>query len=234
VPDLNGDGSVDLLDYPIYKNNSDILVNTMRPVPSPIASLPNVAIGTQVWQSTNLDVIIYRDGTPIPQVTDPTAWANLTTGAWCYYNNDPGNGTTYGKLYNWYAVAGIHDNDPNTPNKILAPEGWHIPTDAEWTTLTIFLGGSSLAGGKMKATDTSLWRNPNTGATNSSSFTGIPAGGRYNDGSFNNIGSSSYLWSYSEASSRYAWFRSLNYNLGNVNRFNDSKKYGYSVRCLRD
>jgi uncharacterized protein (TIGR02145 family) len=234
VPDLNGDGSVDLLDYPIYKNNSDILVNTVRPVPLPIASLPNVAIGTQVWQSTNLDVIIYRDGTPIPQVTDSTVWANLTTGAWCYYNNDPGNGTTYGKLYNWYAVAGIHDNDPNTPNKILAPEGWHIPTDAEWTTLTIFLGGSSLAGGKMKATDTSLWRNPNTGATNSSSFTGIPAGGRYNDGSFNNIGSSSYLWSYSEASSRYAWFRSLNYNLGNVNRFNDSKKYGFSVRCLRD
>jgi len=69
-----------------------------------------------------------------PQVTDNTEWANLTTGAWCYYDNDP----TKGKLYNWYAVAGIHDNDPNTPNKELAPEGWHVPTDAEWTTLVNF------------------------------------------------------------------------------------------------
>ena len=85
-----------------------------------------VTIGTQIWQSTNLDVTTYRDGTPIPQVTDPTQWANLTTGAWCYYNNDPANGTIYGKLYNWYAVAGIHDTDPSTPNKILAPQGWHV------------------------------------------------------------------------------------------------------------
>ena len=87
--------------------------------------------GTQQWTVENAAMETYRDGTPIPQVTDATQWSNLTTGAWCYYDNDP----TKGKLYNWYAVAGIHDNDPNTPNKEFAPLGWHVPTDAEWTTL---------------------------------------------------------------------------------------------------
>jgi len=103
---------------------------------------PLVTIGTQTWTSKNLDVATYSDGTVIPQVTDQTAWANLTTGAWCYYNNDAANGTTYGKLYNWCAVAGIHDTDPDTLNKKLAPTGWHVPTDDEWTTLTTELGGT--------------------------------------------------------------------------------------------
>jgi uncharacterized protein (TIGR02145 family) len=196
--------------------------------------LPSVTIGTQVWQSTNLDVTTYRDGTPIPQVTDPTAWANLTTGAWCYYNNTTSNGTTYGVLYNWYAVAGIHDNDPNTPNKILAPEGWHIPTDAEWTTLTTFLGGLTLAGGKMKGTGTSLWQSPNTGATNSSGFTGLPGGYRYYDGTFNLIGLFGIWWSSSEDGPSNAWNRTLNYNDGNAARVRGNKKSCVSVRCLRD
>ena len=87
--------------------------------------------GTQQRTVENAAMETYRDGTPIPQVTDATQWTNLTTGAWCYYDNDP----TKGKLYNWYAVAGIHDNDPNTPNKEFAPEGWHVPTETEWTTL---------------------------------------------------------------------------------------------------
>jgi uncharacterized protein (TIGR02145 family) len=91
--------------------------------------------GDQVWTVENAEMVTYRDGTEIPQITDPTEWENLTTGAWCYYDNDP----TKGKLYNWYAVAGIHDNDPNTPNKELAPENWHVPSDAEWTTLENYL-----------------------------------------------------------------------------------------------
>jgi hypothetical protein len=107
-----------------------------------VTPLPNVTIGTQVWSSTNLDVTTYRDGTPIPQVTNYLQWTNLTTGAWRYYNDDPANGSIYGKLYNWYAVAGIHDtaslNDPSL-RKQLAPQGWHIPTDEEWTILTDFL-----------------------------------------------------------------------------------------------
>jgi uncharacterized protein (TIGR02145 family) len=233
VSDLNGDGSVDLLDYPIYKNNAAASVNAVRPVLLPIASLPNVTIGTQVWQSTNLDVATYRDGTPIPQVTDPTALANLTTGAWCYYNNDPANGTIYGKLYNWYAVAGIHDNDPNTPNKILAPQGWHIPTDAEWTTLTTFLGGQSVAGGKMKEIGTSHWRSPNTGATNSSGFTGLPAG-LWNSNGFIFIGIFSVWWSSSDLNQTYAWSRDIYYNFDDVGRFDRNKNHVISVRCLRD
>jgi uncharacterized protein (TIGR02145 family) len=234
VSDLNGDGSVDLLDYPIYKNNADISVVEKRPIV--VASLHNVTIGTQVWQSTNLDVATYRDGTPIPQVTDPTAWANLTTGAWCYYNNDPANGAIYGKLYNWYAVAGIHDNDPNTPNKILAPEGWHIPTDAEWTTLTTFLGGESVAGGKMKATGTSLWQSPNTGATNSSGFTGLPGSCRVINGEFNisGFGVLSYWWSLFELNITSAFGQNLFSDVGHTSGYDYEKGYGFSVRCLRD
>ena len=114
-------------------------------------STARVTIGTQVWATVNLDVTTYSDGTAIPEVTNATAWAGLTTGAWCYYNNITANGTTYGKLYNWYAVAGIWDEASKTDatlRKKLAPTGWHVPTDAEWTTLTTFLGGETVAGGK--------------------------------------------------------------------------------------
>jgi uncharacterized protein (TIGR02145 family) len=202
-----------------------------------IAPLPNVTIGTQIWSSTNLDVTTYRDGTPIPQVTDPTQWANLTTGAWCYYNNEPANGTTYGKLYNWYAVAGIHDaaslNDPSL-RKQLAPQGWHVPSDAEWTTLTTFLGGESVAGGNMKSTGTSLWLSPNTAATNESGFTGLPGGFRFSDGSDSNFGNYGLWWSSSEFSTTGAWGRGLYYGEGIAYRGNYFKIFGLSVRCLRD
>jgi uncharacterized protein (TIGR02145 family) len=196
--------------------------------------LTNVTIGTQIWQNTNLDVTTYRNGDPIPQVSDPTAWAGLTTGAWCYYNNNSTYGTTYGKLYNWYAVAGIHDNDPNTPNKKLAPTGYHVPSDAEWSTLTTFLGGENVAGGKMKETGTAHWNSPNTDATNSSGFTGLPGGYRIGNGSFFNIGNYGFWWSSSEYGTPSAWYRYLYYDSGNANRLNTIKKNGFSVRCLRD
>ena len=196
-----------------------------------------VTIGTQIWSNTNLDVTTYSDGTPIPQVTDPTQWANLTTGAWCYYNNDPANGTIYGKLYNWYAVAGIYDAasaaNPSL-RKQLAPQGWHIPSDAEWTTLTDFLGGLSVAGGKMKSTGTSLWQSPNTAATNESGFTGLPGGFRYHLGSFNYIGNVGVWWSSSEDDATNAWSRSLGYGNGSAFSYSSDKKNGFSVRCLRD
>ena len=200
---------------------------------APVAALPSVTIGTQVWTNKNLDVTTYRDGTPIPQVTDPTAWANLTTGAWCYYNNDPANGAIYGKLYNWYAVSGINDNDPNTPNKILVPLGWHVPTDAEWTTLTDFLGGVSIAGNKMKEIGTTHW-NSNSGATNSSGFTGLPGGYRSTNGTFDYIGNYGYWWSSSEYGTAFAWYRVLYYVSGSASRNYYNKKNGFSVRCLRD
>ena len=192
-----------------------------------------VTIGKQTWMQKNLNVSKYRDGTPIPQVTNPNKWLHLKTGAWCYYENKTANGTIYGKLYNWYAVAGIHDNDPFTPNKILAPQGWHVPSDAEWTTLTTFLG-EQVAGAKMKSTGTSLWISPNTAAANESKFTGLPGGYRFFNGTFYDIGGYGYWWSSSELSTTSAWGRSLNYNNGYAYSYDGYKENGFSVRCLRD
>jgi uncharacterized protein (TIGR02145 family) len=134
--------------------------------PSTAVSLPTVVIGTQQWTDKNLDVLTYRNGDLIPQVKDSTAWAALTTGAWCYFNNDPsGYGAIYGKIYNWYAV-----NDPRG----LAPLGWHIATSDEFETLRNALGGSAVAGGKLKTAGTGRWISPNTGATNESGFSALP------------------------------------------------------------
>jgi len=183
-----------------------------------------VPIGTQVWMTKNLNVSRYRNGDPIPQVTNATQWSSLTTGAWCNYANITANGTTYGKLYNWYAV-----NDPRG----LAPVGYHVPSDAEWTILTTFLGGETVAGGKMKAT--TEWIGSNTGATNSSGFTALPGGFCANgNGTFNSIGSSGYWWSSSESGSTSARARNLSSSFGYVDRINTTKTNGFSVRCLRD
>ncbi|MEO6542359.1 MAG: fibrobacter succinogenes major paralogous domain-containing protein, partial [Ferruginibacter sp.] len=147
------------------------------------APIPNVTICTQIWMLKNLEVTTYRNGDLIPEVTDPTVWSTLTTGAWCYYSNNAANGPVYGKLYNWYAV-----NDPRG----LAPTGWHVPTDAEFTTLRTCLGGNAVAGGKLKEIGTTHWNSPNVGATNSSGFTALPAGesgggAGINMGQFNNM-----------------------------------------------
>ncbi len=191
----------------------------------PCVILSSVQIGNQTWTLKNLDVSTYRNGDPIPQVQDNTAWTNLTTGAWCYYLNNTANGTNYGKLYNWYAVNDLRG---------LAPNGYHIPTDAEWTTLTTYLGGSTLAGGKMKEAGSSHWLSPNTGATNSSGFKGLPGGFRYSIGGFSFIGSYGKWWGSSEDNANYAWCRVLYNGLGNVDRNGNDKHYGLSVRCLRD
>jgi hypothetical protein len=185
---------------------------------------PTVDIGGQQWMTYNLDVVNYRNGDPIPQVTDPTAWAALTSGAWCYYNNDAANGAIYGKLYNWYAV-----NDPRG----LAPQGWHIPTDAEWTTLGTVLGGNAAAGGKMKSTIT-RWNTPNWAATNESGFAGLPGGYRLYNGTFYDVGNYGSWWSATEYNSTDAWSRDLYYNFGTLYRPWSNKKNGLSVRCLRD
>jgi uncharacterized protein (TIGR02145 family) len=195
---------------------------------SQVASLqtttyPNVLIGTQYWMEKNLEVTNYRNGDIIPYVSDPTAWAGLTTGAWCYYNNDTESG--YGKLYNWYAVT-----DPRG----LAPTGWHVPIEAEWTIITNFLGGENVAGGNMKTTGTKSWITPNTAATNSSGFSGLPGGARSSVGAFSNIGSIGNWWSSTEANTGAAWFRDLGYNNDNVFTGNTGKGTGFSVRCLRD
>ena len=181
-----------------------------------------IKIGTQAWTSKNLDVATYRNGDVIPQVQDASAWANLKTGAWCYYDNDASNGTKYGKLYNWYAV-----NDPRG----LAPKGFHIPSDAEWTVLTDYLGGELAAGSKMKS---STGWDSNGNGTNSSGFAGFPGGGRNGSGSFYSIGRSGYWWSAAESRSNDAWNRTLGCSYGDVYRGNYNKHYAFSVRCLGD
>lgn len=186
---------------------------------------PSVTICSQKWMDRNLDVTTYRNGDTIAFVTDPTAWAALTTGAWCYYNNDPSTNATYGKLYNWYAV-----NDPRG----LAPAGWHVPSDAEWTTLETCLGGTSVSGGKMKVAGTTTWISPNTGATNTSGWAGLPGGNRQVNGLFGLIGNFGYWWSSTESSLAFAWFRALAYNSVSLAKDSVSEKNGFSVRCLRD
>ena len=191
---------------------------------------PSVLIGGQYWMDKNLDVTTYRNGDPIPYVTDSTLWANTTAGAWCYYNNDPANGSLYGKLYNWYAVK-------DSTHGGLAPLGWHIPTDGDWTTLTTtILGGITVAGGKMKVAGTTRWTTPNTGATNSSGFAGLPGGYRVSNGSFASIsiGYSGFWWSSTELNTASAWLRYLNCNDSKSFRGGDFKASGFSVRCLRD
>ena len=186
-----------------------------------------ITIGSQVWTSKNLDVSTYRNGDVIPQVQDASAWANLKTGAWCYYANDASNGTKYGKLYNWYAV-----NDPRG----LAPKGFHIPSDAEWTVLTDYLGGQSKAGTKMKSA--SGW-SPNGhifgNGTNSSGFAGFPGGCRVDDGRFVLVGRNGYWWGATERYSSDAWYRYMNWDSGIVSRDSiDFKRNAFSVRCLVD
>jgi uncharacterized protein (TIGR02145 family) len=209
-----------------------------------------VTIGTQKWMKKNLDEAAYRDGTPIPEVPrfkedgsdNGAAWGALKTGAWCYYTSADGSneGATYGKLYNWYAVAGIYDaaslNDSSL-RKQLAPTGWHVPSDGEWSTLNTFLGQEAPtgnAGGKMKETGTAHWKSPNVDATNSSGFTGLPGGYRGSSGTFNSIGSFGFWWSSTENNTTYAWPRNLYYNDGYVYRNYTNKTIGFSVRCLRD
>jgi len=184
-----------------------------------------VTIGTQTWMVENLKTTSYNDGTTIPLVTDNTVWSNSTTPAYCWYNNDEATyGNTYGALYNWYVVE--------TGN--VCPTGWHVPTDAEWTILTDYLGGTSVAGGKLKDTGTTHWTSPNTGATNETGFTALPGGCRGSGGSFDDVGRFGYWWSSTEISSTNAWFRVVNYLFATIVRSNYNKEFGFSVRCLRD
>ncbi len=203
--------------------------------------------GDQDWTVENAEMVSYRDGTPIPQITDQTEWENLTIGAWCYYNNDP----TKPRLYNWYAVMGIHDAIETTPNKEFAPEGWHVPSDAEWTTLEEHLiannynyDGTTTGNKIAKAmASTSSWNSStNTGApgnnqslNNSSGFNAFPEGYRYPNG-FSIEGLVAIFWSsplyYGNNHSPY--IRGINVNSSNLARNNDSVQVGFSVRFVRD
>jgi len=200
-----------------------------------------IIIGNQYWMAENLKVTHYRNGDPIPNVTDNSHWTNLSTGAYCYYDNDPANEDTYGALYNWYAV---NEDD----SRGLAPAGWHVPTDDDWKELEMFLGmtqaqaddtgyrgtneGSKLAG------NASLWSNGdliNNAEFGTSGFTALPGGVRYYDnGFFGGMSSCGWFWSSSEYGSYSAWYRLLGYSSSEVGRSGYFEKGGVSIRCVRD
>ncbi len=205
---------------------------------------PTIILGNgQEWMVHNLRTTQYSDGTAIPLVTDSLEWAanwknGTTLPMMCWYNNDQSTYTAnnFGSLYNWYALS------PTTNgNRNVCPSGWHVPTDAEWTTFINYLdpnadGGnnSNIAGGKIKSTGTQYWQSPNTDATNESGFSGLPGGSRFSVGAFFSAGNYGYWWSSTENATGLAWYRSLNYDYRNVGRYDDFKTNGFSVRCLRD
>jgi uncharacterized protein (TIGR02145 family) len=187
-----------------------------------------VQIGTQTWMQENLKTAHYRDGSAITEIEDSATWANIyntssQTPAWCYYGGNAANNATYGKLYNWYAVA-----DPLN----VCPTGWHVPTDAEFTQLTDYLGGDAVAGGKMKAV--TLWQAPNTGADNSSGFTALPTGICYGGGGYGTIGTQVYFWSSTNFDTSNVWYRNLSYNSSGADHNRGHKTSGFSVRCVKD
>ena len=200
------------------------------PPPPPISDpTPSVKICNQTWMVKNLEVDKYRNGDPIPQVTDNAQWAALTTGAWCYLGNDAANGAIYGKLYNWYAV-----NDPRG----LAPQGWHIPTTNEYSTLANCLGGGLIAGDKLKESGPGHW-GPGNAATNSSGFTALPGGMRlgladgWNNGIFSSYGEGRW-WTRTPYDNDWSWFHNLIRSASNSYIDYFSKDAGFSVRCVKD
>ncbi len=178
--------------------------------------------GTE-WFAENLRTTKYQDGTIIPNVTNNSSWGELSSPAYCWYNNDQSTyGNTYGTLYNWYAV--------NTGN--LCPTGWHVPTDAEWTALIDYVGGASIAGYKLKAT--SGWSSGGNG-TDEYGFSALPGGSRFSyDGYFYTMGYYGTWWSSTEYDATHAWGRSINYDYGYVSRYSYGNRLGFSIRCVRD
>jgi uncharacterized protein (TIGR02145 family) len=184
-----------------------------------------LTIGTQVWMLKNLNVDHFRNGDSIKEVRDSAEWSKLNTGAWCYYYNSDSLGKIYGKLYNWYAV-----NDPRG----LAPEGWHIPTNIEWDTLSNFLGGFNIAGDKLKESGSSHWETQSTSVTNESGFSGLPGGERNSYGEYKYFRNSGCWWSASEDGIIGAWYYWLQHNEEIFGWEYHGINNGLSVRCIKD
>ena len=191
-----------------------------------------VTVGSQNWISKNLNVDYFSNGEEIPEVKTTEEWKAASDNqrpAWCYYNNESSNGSTYGKLYNWYAV-----HDPRG----LAPKGWHVPSDFEWDIIVLQLTGNGTEGVDPLLKSANGWKNENAGISgngnNGSGIAGLPGGNRYYDGIFFTIGKFGYWWSSSEYTIERAWSRHLNYNDGIVYRSANLKGCGFSVRFVRD
>lgn len=195
-----------------------------------------VQIGNQIWMAENLQVTHYRNGDAIPNVPGNTEWEALLTGAYCVFDNNITNLSTYGRLYNWFAV-----NDPRG----LAPEGWRVPTDVDWKGLEMFLGMSPAdvdiadwrgldQGAKLKETGTAHWPAPNSEATNVSGFTALPGGDRIENGSFLYLGFYTSFWTSTGSSADAAWRRHLHCNDSRIYRSEYYKRAGFSVRLVKE
>jgi uncharacterized protein (TIGR02145 family) len=187
---------------------------------------PTIVYGNgQEWMAANLNTSSYSNGVAIPNITNSTTWSALTTGAWTYYNDNINFGTTYGKLYNFFVIA---------DSRNVCPVGWSVPTKYAYDSLINFLGGSSIAGGKMKEIGTQNWTTPNTSATNTSLFNAKPNGLKYNSGQYFDIGNKAYLWSSTIDSPNSALRLNLFYNNTNANtQFGANKNSGLGIRCIK-
>ena len=195
-----------------------------------------IKIGNQIWMAENLAYL--------PSVVGPGTGSQITPYYYVYgYDGTvvadakaTTNYATYGVLYNWTAAMASSASSSANPSGVqgVCPTGWHLPSDAEWTELKDYLGGQSIAGGKLKETGTTHWNSPNTGATNKTGFTALPGGYRGNNGAFENIGNNGNWWSATQSTPINAWFWSIGYNTSSVGRNYLNKEWGISVRCVRD
>lgn len=184
-----------------------------------------IKIGTQIWMAENLKTTRLNDGTDIPLITAVDSWGNQTAPGYCWYNNDAASfQDSYGALYNGYTV--------NTSK--ICPDGWHVPEKEEWQVLSMFLGDSLKAGGKLKETGTAHWLSPNKGADNSSNFSALGAGLRYFEGTFASVLSYTCVWSATITASDDEWFTGLYFNDAVLSLDHRSKKHGFSIRCIKN
>ncbi len=185
-----------------------------------------ITIGTQVWSVENLKTTKYRNGDPIQNITDNTLWTNLVTGSHSWLNNDIANKDAFGALYNYYVIADIRN---------IAPKGWHVASDKDWTVLTNYLGGEYIAGGKLKETGTLHWLTPNVDATNETGFTALPVGYRHLNGSFYFYGIEGFWWtSTANPVDNGGWYRIIDRGIGRIARMADLNTSGFSARCIKD
>ena len=212
--------------------DSDGICNTLQGTVTDIDgnAYQTILIGEQLWMAENLKVTHYNNGDEITHITNNEDWVSLSTGAYGDYDNNPTNSETYGRLYNWYTVD---------DSRGLCMAGWHVPSDEEYTVLKDYLGGTSVAGGKMKEAGLEHWNyysdEITEEATNESGFTGLPAGYRASySGAYYDVGNLGSFWSSSEYNSNYAWYRLLTYSYSNVYRYYYHRLYGFSIRCLGD